>query len=661
MLRPSHSAVIVAVLPALSAALAVSAPAWPGNPTGPAQLGERLAALRAEILELEPELRGPASALAKLHLERAERILLGEAHDWDITAQGEAAACETAIGWARVRQLPHPGITGRNLTLAYEANNDRSVQPYYLYVPRGYDPNREWPLVVYLHGWVPETSKLMPWLVSDDVLRMCDERGILFLQPHGRGNTDFQGVGEHDVLCAIEETCRLYSVDRDRVYLAGNSMGGYGAYCIGLHRPDRFAALMAGCAQSDYYTWYGLDRPDVPAFKRSMYELSNPVDWLPNARNLPMLIQHGENDLLVPAEHARMVGAELSRLGYDHQLLLVPAGPHTIYFRSEYYTRMFDFFSPHSRMAAPSRVTWQTYSLDLPGAYWITVERVARYGRPARVDAVRANGTIELLTENVSRLAVDAATVATPAATVTLRANGIEVYRGPVPAEGRVQVALDTAEPGPLAKRPGLCGPIRAVFEQPFLCVYPGRADAAGRALLEDFTSYWWSYAEGLPWVVPEGHGPWPPQWAVADEELSDRDLHSYNLVLFGRPEENAVVARIADRLPIRHIDRGYEIGGTEFTGDRLGLWFCYPNPLSPGRMVLCISGHPWGGGFSQVTRADHRLDLMPDFIVFDDTYDADDTNCFLAAGFFDSDWQLGAFDVREPAIGPARQTTAEG
>ena len=51
---------------------------------------------------------------------------------------------------------------GESLTLAYEATNDSSCQPYWVYVPSNYDPQRPWPLIVYLHGWVPETSKLIP-------------------------------------------------------------------------------------------------------------------------------------------------------------------------------------------------------------------------------------------------------------------------------------------------------------------------------------------------------------------------------------------------------------------------------------------------------------------------------------------------------------------
>ena len=50
---------------------------------------------------------------------------------------------------------------------------------------------------------------------------------------------------ERRVLDSVEWTCRRYAVDRDRVYLCGNSMGGQAAYAIGLAHGEIFAAINA--------------------------------------------------------------------------------------------------------------------------------------------------------------------------------------------------------------------------------------------------------------------------------------------------------------------------------------------------------------------------------------------------------------------------------
>lgn len=588
-------------------------------------------------------------ALAKLHWERAARLLLGEVGDFEITVETELAAGEQAMAWLATATQPFAGVTGDNLTLAYEAENDRSTQPYFLYVPTGYRDGTPTPLVVYLHGWLPGTTKLSPWVLGPSVYPLLDEYGALFVQPHGRGNTDFQGVGEVDVLRTIEEVSRLYSVDPDRVYLAGNSMGGYGAYCIGLHHPDRFAALAPACAQADYYLWYGLDRATVPAFKRAMYEMSNPVDLLANARNLPILIQHGGSDPLVNAEFARIADRELTRLGYEHDLNLVEGGRHEIYFAESYFRRLLDYCQARTRVRLPRHVTWRTYTLDTPGAYWLRVEAIAGWGEAAEVDASVEGGLLRLSVRNAARVGLLASALGELGVT-RLEVDGGELPVPPTGEDGWVPLDLAVASPGPLTKKQGLCGPIRAVFERPFLCVY-GTAGGAGEddPLLEGFTADWWRYCEGLPLLTEPREGRWSSRWAIADTAVTPEIEEQYNLIVFGTPRENGYLAGIAGALPVRFLGDGYAIGTSEQHGDDLGLWLCYPNPRAPERMVLSVSGTPWGGGFSLVTRFSHRYDLLPDYILFDSTIDADNGNHWRVAGFFGQDWQLGNVEEEPP------------
>ena len=121
-----------------------------------------------------------------------------------------------------------PRIVRHGLLLehAYFSRNDRSPQPYFIYVPTGCTPGRDWPMIMFLHGWVPETSRTDPFLVTDDVLRLAEEYRTIFVIPHGRTNTDFQYAGEVDVLRVKQEVERFYEVDSDKVYLLGISMGG---------------------------------------------------------------------------------------------------------------------------------------------------------------------------------------------------------------------------------------------------------------------------------------------------------------------------------------------------------------------------------------------------------------------------------------------------
>ena len=83
-----------------------------------------------------------------------------------------------------------------------------------------------------------------------------------------------------------------------------------------------------------------------------------------------------------------------------------------------------------------------------------------------------------------------------------------------------------------------------------------------------------------------------------------------------------------------------WTVGGKTYEGGKLGLAMTYPNPLNRERMVVIYSGTPWGAALSK----NHKLDLLPDYIVFDDTIaPVSSTNNFKAAGFFDMGWKLDA------------------
>ena len=171
----------------------------------------------------------------------------------------------------------------------------RPEQPYALYVPKSYDPARRYPLIVSLHeeesnhvvnlkrvfGVPPRYGET--GLQALSTLPMLREVDYLVVCPFGRGTMGYQGIAEQDVYDVLADVKRRYSVDEDRVYLTGASMGGGGALWLALTRPDVWAAVAPVCA-------------DV---------FPGTADLAPNALNLPVRLFHGDSDPFVRVDSSR--------------------------------------------------------------------------------------------------------------------------------------------------------------------------------------------------------------------------------------------------------------------------------------------------------------------------------------------------------------------
>lgn len=137
--------------------------------------------------------------------------------------------------------------------LIYKFGHSRILQmPYCLYLPNGYDPQKTYPLIVFLHG-VGERGD-----GSLDRVDLVEVHGI----PHeiaGGKEVDAivlapqcpaERVWNHltdEVKELIDSVMRAHPIDCGRVSLAGVSMGGYGTWEMGMSYPGFFSALLPVC------------------------------------------------------------------------------------------------------------------------------------------------------------------------------------------------------------------------------------------------------------------------------------------------------------------------------------------------------------------------------------------------------------------------------
>lgn len=517
----------------------------------------------------------------------------------------------------------------------YVSEIDGASQPYLLYVPSGYDAQKRWPLLIFLHGYASDLSRAnwADYMYSPTLERVCEREGVILLLPFGRSNTEFMGIGESDVLKTIGLVRAEFSVDPDRILLSGASMGGSGAYSIACHRSDMFACVMVITARVDYYLWQRIAHDALPVFKRAQIDADYALELLENLAHVPVLEFHGDLDRGFAAQ-ARRMKSLCDAAGVSCEVVEFKGEGHYIWSRSFEHPNFIRMLRDARRVKSPRKVALNTFTLKHAKSHWVRIERIVRWGEKAVARAEVGDGNvINLVTANVGAVALgpDIPGVANPARVRVVSSR--KVVGKVVGADGviRLEFATRRGEKDGLRKSPVLCGPIREAYDGPFVIVcgtLPGAVGDGERKSAVRIAREWMAYAKAVPRIMADGR--------VTDEQVA-----KYNLIIIGSPETNQVFRRMADKLPIRIEKDEYVLGKRRFPLQGNGLQFIFPNPLNPKRYVVIIHGAAW----APKVQANHKLDFLPDFIVYSDKTVNDGTwfptNGFLCAGYFDGNWRF--------------------
>ena len=119
---------------------------------------------------------------------------------------------------------------------------------YLISYPEDFSKNKKYPLVIFLHGRgarSESTEILHNYSALLNLKERQNKYGYILLAPHCReGNWS---LWMRLLVELIESTRELPYVDKTRIYLTGNSMGGYGTWELCMLRSEWFAAAMPIC------------------------------------------------------------------------------------------------------------------------------------------------------------------------------------------------------------------------------------------------------------------------------------------------------------------------------------------------------------------------------------------------------------------------------
>lgn len=548
-----------------------------------------------------------------------------------------------------------PGITIRG----YVSDVDGSVQPYALTLPAGVNPKdgRRWPLHVVLHGRADQMNEVnfihrmdgKPLKAESDQ----PEQNWIQLDVYGRGNNAYRFAGETDVFEAMNDVKRRFRIDEARITLHGFSMGGAGAWHLGLHHPDVWSSVGPGAGFVDFYRYQKKDPENseqrLPEPQHTTLAIYDSVNYAMNAFNVPVCTYGGENDPQLLASTSMAEAAET--LDVPIKVIVGPKMGHA--FDPESQKQFMAFHLEHSQKGRPrfgerKEIRFTTHTLRFNKCDWMTIEEVESVYEPSTVEAkITDSGDVDVTTSNVAalRLTRDVATDAIIDGTVLecrSAADGLLPDVFYVKGETGWQV-LDYDESRgfgdnpEVRKRPGLQGPIDDAFMSSFVCVR-----GTGTAWNEDVND--WS-----KWTLDRFSAEFA-QWMrgdvrmVDDVSLDDETIANNHLVLFGDPGSNAVLSRIVDRLPITWTKEKIRIGDQEWSAGDHGVSLIFPNPLNPSKYVVLNSGHTFHEKDCRASNA-WLFPRLGDIAVQSVTPVGDDQfeEKTVWAGLFDARWQLPA------------------
>ena len=232
------------------------------------------------------------------------------------------------------------------------------MQDFRAVIPeRGHDVS-DIPVLWLLHGL---TDDYTCWSRYSQIEAFANAYGIAVIMPNGgRGFYEDMVHGERFYSHITEELPQVVhnmfnlSEKRERNFIAGLSMGGYGAYKIAMRNPDKYAAAGALSGVMDIARiarerqWdddmrmiFGEDYPEtVPGSDADLFWLAEKMKGCPNA---PHLIQFcGKDDFLL--EHNRAFAAHAKALGLDHSYAEAP-GTHNWFFWNSHIEEVIKFFT----------------------------------------------------------------------------------------------------------------------------------------------------------------------------------------------------------------------------------------------------------------------------------------------------------------------------
>jgi len=390
-------------------------------------------------------------------------------------------------------------------------------------------------------------------------------------------------------------------------------------------------------------------KPSKPnAWQKKLLHWYDCTDWAINLYQCPTVAYSGDIDKQKQA--ADIMAKAMQEEGLHMVHVIGPKTGHSYHPDSKIeINRRIDSIVAKGRDPMPSKIHFTTYTLRYNAMRWVNIDAMQEHWRRARVNAdIVDDMTVRIATSNVTALTLVMASGQCPLDALKppvvlidgqiLKATPVQSDRSWLSHFRRSDTGWELASSagdGKLQKRHGLQGPIDDAFLSRFVMVRPTG---------EPMNTKVGEWVEGEMKHAVEH---WRKQFRaeikpIDDTEVDDKLIASANLVLWGDPQSNKLLAKIADKLPIRwDTKKGVFVGKQSFDASHHVPALIYPNPLNPKKYVVLNSGFTFRE-YDYLNNA-RQIPRLPDWAILDvnQRATAQRPAGIANAGFFGERWEL--------------------
>jgi len=187
---------------------------------------------------------------------------------------------------------------------------------YLLCLPKDYDKQDKWPVLLFLHGSGErgDDIELVKKHGPPKLIAAGQDFPFIVASPQCPSDKGWEPI---ELVTLLDDLAKTYKVDQDRLYVTGLSMGGYGTWSLAAYAPKKLAAIAPICGGGEAF-------------------------MTKRCAHLPVWVFHGAKDTGVPLERSQVMVEALKKNGGNRKLTVYLEAGHDAwtetYSNPEFYT-----------------------------------------------------------------------------------------------------------------------------------------------------------------------------------------------------------------------------------------------------------------------------------------------------------------------------------